>query len=349
MATESLYICINQGIYHPFEILTILVSLFAIGITILIMIHASIQFPKQTKMSFTFKCSFWISCGFVLVTLTTACTATILCVEGMQKAASISMVLMLTAYFCLLLTLLTTLLLRLRSTFDGSVYEVSKNNRFVMVTLYILTVLAIATSVTLFIIILYCDNNNLSCNISRSWVTGCISIACLGGFLYICTACYATFIFVNNMMVITKSGATSQRMIAPNGINNSTIQLNEAQNKLIRCTVRYVSLFFVATITSFMAVIILANNRNWNEDRKGFNDQVFNLLSSIDAITNLICLYLQYQYNAKYYVKYCHCLGDCWKSYFTRKVKSSMSTRRKLRNVKEYTKVQPDEASGEEN
>ncbi len=319
MAATNSHICVDSQAYYGAEIINIITSASGLLITVLIIIHASINLPKQTKMENFFKFLFWLTASLAILTLTFDILSTTFCVENIAKPSLISTVISLSSYLFLLLVLLTTLLTRLKITFDGSVYEISKHKKCGLFLLYLVSMSLAISAICLFTIRVYRSYN------IKDWIDSTESIqfnraslitGSLSGAFYIITAVWAVYIFSQNLMNVAI--LTSSTDIDYDG----DIELNKTQIKMIDSIARYVALFTVSSITSLLAVIILSAGKWWpgSDYRHG---QIYMIISGIDTVVNLLCCYLQYSFNIKYYEKYCGCLG-CWTPYFKKRMKHNM-------------------------
>eukprot|EP00484_Ammonia_sp_Unknown_P024043 CAMPEP_0197043586 /NCGR_PEP_ID=MMETSP1384-20130603/19812_1 /TAXON_ID=29189 /ORGANISM="Ammonia sp." /LENGTH=265 /DNA_ID=CAMNT_0042474907 /DNA_START=346 /DNA_END=1143 /DNA_ORIENTATION=+ len=170
-------------------------------------------------------------------------------------------------------------------------------------------------------------------------------LAICGVIVYVATASFAMFIFTRNLITLTNTRADSVLQLAATTqfFNQSSddndddwmlpseqdieyearkLKLNEDQLRLIDSISRYVSLFMIAILTSVLNVslVITAERLNWHRG----HSEVLNALPCLDCCINIVCLYLQYQFNVHYFQRYCKCVGACWKRYFTNKAKKNM-------------------------
>ena len=322
MPSAELHICVSYGDFVAEEIFTILLSIFAVIIHAIIIIHASIKLPKQKQMHKTFKILFYISSIVAMFTSISCLIATILCVQNYQILSLIFSTITVATYFLLLMTLLTTLLFRLRSTFQGSIYEITLKKQCCFAILYVSCILFAMLSVTLFILILYAgyyDYQWLGSYAHYVIDTILVTSACIAGLIYVFTAIWACYLFTNNLMCIA-------RLNKDNNDDDETgnCELNERQKKMISNITRYVSLFCVATLTSFICVVVISSRR-YVDRWEGKEGQIYGTSTIIDSVINMICLYFQYSFNVTYYETYCKCLEKCWAPYFIKKARSNVN------------------------
>ena len=323
MATQ-LNICVSEHIYESVEVTNIILSSLGIITTILIIIHASIQLPKQSKMKNIFKFLFWLTASLAILTQSCDIIATISCIEDIQQVSFLSIVISLASYLSLLLVLLTTLLARLKLTFDGSVYQLSIQKQCCLLILYILSMSLSVAAICVFTYMVYKTFHN------EYWVGSdqyhvinrtAIALGCMSGVFHLFTAAWSVYLFAKNLMDVAVSTFVDDGD-KEHGNGLGEINLNATQKKMIDSIARYVSLFSISTVTSFCTLIVLSGGRWWPEENKR-HGQTYMIISGVDSVINLICCYLQYQFNIKYYEKFCGCLG-CWRPYFIRTMKANM-------------------------
>ena len=115
-----------------------------------------------------------------------------------------------------------------------------------------------------------------------------------GAILYILTAILTVYLFVNSLMNVATSGQDL------NDYNSNKKQLNDLQLRFIDSISRYVGLFSIALLTSLVTVTLIALDR-WRDAEVDAYGQIISIVANIDTIFNLVCLYLQYQFNLGYY------------------------------------------------
>ena len=147
----------------------------------------------------------------------------------------------------------------------------------------------------------------------------CKWLASITGIIYVFTAIWTVYLFSMNLLDVAN---LSEDVAVAENIGIEDIKLNNTQIKLIDAIARYVTLFTIATLTSVITLMVLSANKWWPQNTS-VHGQVWMIIASVDTVLNLICLYLQYNFNIKYYRKCCSCLG-CWKPYFIRRLKMNM-------------------------
>lgn len=124
----------------------------------------------------------------------------------------------------------------------------------------------------------------------------------LMGAVYFGLTGYTMFIFTRNMYKLAKTRNDPHH-----------------EQVLLYATTKYVSLLSLAILSTWMelimSIIVTAVSYKKTFEERSEHSLLDNIsignLVSIDCVTNIICLYLQYPFNRKYYDKYCVCLKNC--------------------------------------
>eukprot|EP01083_Nonionella_stella_P141511 436248_1 len=223
--------------------------------------------------------------------------------------ACICSIVSLTCYSAMILALLATLLVRLKYTFDHSVYALSTHKCILSLVLFLSTSICFILTITCYTL----------------WVIGHISINFTLTFfmtitahvLYIITGIWAVAEFSQKLLNLTKLQARSSHNM------NDHIELNQSQKKLVHQIARYNALFALGTAMSVSSLIglILTFAVALNKGERSYSmlASIIHIFISIHSLGNVICLYLQYSFATKHYQKYCKCLDLCWKNIFSRK------------------------------
>ena len=209
------------------------------------------------------------------------------------------------AYYVLLLSLLGTQITRLQHTFAKSVYALSKVKLWSFGILFVVTMIAFGASVAFNLMahihgdaITEHSASNLDYHYIWVMYTAVISIV-----LYLITGTWAVIEFSKRLLELTKSQTNTVK-------NLENIELNESQQKLINQISRYNALFSLAVFTSALVVVAVSVTI---KDSTYWLINVTNYCTTIDCIVNIVCIYLQYSFATKYYIKYCKLLDLCWK------------------------------------
>ena len=114
--------------------------------------------------------------------------------------------------------------------------------------------------------------------------------------LYISLSMYGMKLFVFKMYALTRMRQSS--------INNQG-EFTAQQMKLLYATTKYVTLLSIAMISTLLNALL-----SWLlVDIFGTVFTAF--MMCFDGTINIVCLYLQFSNNKKYYDKYCICFGNC--------------------------------------
>eukprot|EP01084_Bolivina_argentea_P249328 417325_1 len=300
MSAEHYRKCFKDEPFTTSPIILTIVASTILIVTITIAISAVKQFQKLEQLNKTIKYLFYTS---ILATFTR-------CICSMvAHMACICDIIILFVYFLLLLSLLGTLLVRLKVTFDNSVYELSPQKMIMFLILYILTAICFSISVIYYVLahIETYAKGYFSMHYVHTMILGAVALI-----FYVFTGAFAVAEFSKKLLTLTKLRANTSRNV------NANNKLNEKQHQLINQIAKYNALFSVAACTSLtvsivvflFAVFITVN------DRSLWVTAVVQSISNIDCAVNVICLWLQYQIAAKYYDKYCICVDKCWKEIF---------------------------------
>ena len=216
------------------------------------------------------------------------------------------------------------LLMRLYFSFKESVFAITEYQKWICLVLYSLSVVTIIVQWIIDIVYIH------------------VIMLSLGALLYLGLSMYGMIIFVQKMYQLLKMRQSS--IMAQN--SNSEMQLNQQQIALLYTTTKYTLLLSIAMISTWIsgANAMYRTLHTWSTEvhPTGF------MISSIDIVTNIICLYLQFPFNKKYYDKYCRYLVNCCTYLMTRDLKrrhykESKSSEIQLKNVVATTPAAEDQ------
>ena len=361
MDASELNICLQQGQYDAIEIINLILSSIGLIVILPILIHAWFYLHQQEQIQSLFKALFWISAGFIVLTLITQLLSTIFCVEGQDMLALIFTIIAFDSYFWLLLTLLATLVCRIENTFNGTTYELPKCTRYLWLTMFIITMILSGIATIIFGANAFVtDSNQIRDNVIWTQFDYFGIYIAFGAVLfYVITAIWSCHIFVSRITDLANTSATTMVSIMvqqadledieeedmnPMHHEEDSIDLNDMlrlksldaiNERMLNCITRYTSLFAIAIFTSFLTVLCLGFATFWDEYdiRLG---QIFMIVSGVDVVINLICVYLQYDFNVGYYERLCKHVENCWKGYFMRKAKRKMAQTKKVNLNKDH-------------
>ena len=92
-----------------------------------------------------------------------------------------------------------------------------------------------------------------------------------------------------------------------------------AQQQYIGLAAKFVSLFSIAIMSSFLFPIVSILIRY------GPFEMQFGLMDSLDMVINIVCLYLQYAFADKEYRAYCVVADGCSRKWMTHNMKESVA------------------------
>ena len=222
-------------------------------------------------------------------------------------------------YFILILTILATLLFRLYITFKGSMFSISKCQKWSFLVLFSLS----TVSACIAIILLYVVNSytrNIVLFAAESPLLSIYSV--IFGVFYTLTSIYGMVVFCRKMHGITKLQMQSLRNVTD--INN--VSINKRQQKLLDAASKYISLLSIAIISTFLGFVafgIVISGFRWMpyDDPEEEHSETFEfwrttinfIVLPLDCTVNILCLYLQFPFAKDTYRKYCGCCSKCWK------------------------------------
>ena len=189
------------------------------------------------------------------------------------------------SYAGVLAAISLTLSFRLYHTFEQSALKIAQNQRLCIIILYIMFVL-----MGIIALVTYFGRYTLILLISD----GIIFV------LYVVINIYGMVLFSQKMYALIKMRRKH---------TDDTMIFNAKQKRLLYLTTKYVTLLSLATISTWITMIIaLVLFAIFGANQESLN--ITRIFMNFDFVINIICLYLQYPFNEKYYVKYCICFGD---------------------------------------
>jgi len=264
------------------------------------------------KMIFPLKALFYLA-SFSSICFTILSVSTIiLCLLSHKKEALIIGSISTFVYAFLFLCIWANLILRLMVAFKGTIYKMNGKQQtgFLIVFIY-LALNAFATSVCQLLMLV---GQGLAPSI---WFQFALGIAFM--VVFAISAMFAACTFLQNVFILGKSRTVKQ--IKP-FCEEEPIGLNQMQEKLMDLSAKYVSLFLLASTSSFISMF------------SGFYESASDLrisllLVPIDCGVNLLCIYLQYAFAEKHYNKFCGKLDWYCKKMMTAKWIQSIHTMRR--------------------
>jgi len=234
------------------------------------------------KMLFFFASTASIS--FTLLSITTIT----LCLTSYKKAALIVGSMSTFIYAFLFLCIWANLILRLFVAFRGSMYKMTDTQRNGYLAVFAYLVLnAFATSVCQLLMLV---GEGLAPSIYVQFGLGVVFMI-----VFAISSMVAVCSFVGKVFVLGKSRTKKQVKVFNEA---EPIALNKMQETLMHLSAKYVSLFLLASFSSAIAMF-----SGFYESASDIRISLF--LVPFDCCVNLICIYLQYAFAEKQYLRFC--------------------------------------------
>ena len=321
MSSSSAYL----QVYHSpnYEYITFCILGIGLLLQIIVGLKSIKEIPKLKELNKSIKLLYYVAIISSLIFTISRGSATIFyCCIGDYYIAEFFYPIECIFYTCIVACLLGTLLSRLYYTFNHSIFEISKMKMYTLIICNIgFFTFGIGSTIILFIIRIrglnYNDNEiNQLFNLS-------ILFASIAAMFYFIGSVFTSFLFVSNLFKLI-----TLRQLSSYNKNNDIeikkqIKLSEHHLVIIDQISRHVALLSLAiftTILTMMSYGIVVNARN----NVSILLEIFGIVEIIDVTINVICLYLQFSFAKKYYVKYCKCLQLFWKYIFSALTKHSM-------------------------
>eukprot|EP01084_Bolivina_argentea_P131266 231717_1 len=319
-------------------IFLVIISITALIILSFITYHSSIELSKLKKLRPSIKYLFITSiimCYFLFII---ALTRSIVCIGWNVYLPVIYMDAEFMLLYCTLFQILLAIyILRLHYTFNDSAFALTKLQMSIMGSLYIIITILMALYVFDYMVVTFHYQGDWK-RADRYFLEGILGyMGPIALVLYVIVSIYVLYLFVDKLLKLVKMGSFEA-------------ELSPSQRNMIHSASKYASIFSLAIITSIITVIgwnvstlLWDNNTNWNQGNS-FLQQIMLVSSTIDAIVNITCQYLQFSFTAKYYNKYCRkCMGMecCCKRILTYDVKKS-------NQCVEFTTISADGTSDED-
>jgi len=190
--------------------------------------------------------------------------------------------------FVFYLTLLATLILRLRIVFKGSVLEMTTTTKRMFSVLFvILTAMVIPCFVSLSLF--FSGHQTVGEPLYFSSIPLFITT-------YLLISGLSVHFFSRNLSKLAESIAASRRDLS---VKSKGTSLNAEQQRLLELSAKYFLLFFVVILSTVLSVVL----------QNIVSFALVPLFISIDFCINLLCLYLQFGFADEQYQRLCGCLG----------------------------------------
>jgi len=240
-----------------------------------------------------------------------------LCLSSHRKEALITASISTFVYAFLFLCIWANLTVRLFVAFRESVFKISERQYIgYFVTFIFLVLNAFAASVCQLLMLL---GEGLTPPI---WVQ--FGLGILFMVVFAISALCVVFSFLDKLFILGKARTKRQIKVF---CEEDRIGLNMMQQKLMNLSSKYISLFLMASFSSFITMF-----SGFYESASDLRISLF--LVPVDCCVNLICIYLQYEFAVHQYAKCCGKLDRFCKGIMTKIwVKSIHSDRRDERNL----------------
>jgi len=268
-------------------------------------------------MILTLKVLFYLasasSLGFTVLSITAIC----LCLFSFKKAALIVGALSTLVYAIIFHCIWANLILRLFVAFRDSVYKMTTREKVGYLTVFVfLSINALATSTCQLLILL---GQRPTPSIWIQFALGILFMA-----VFSISALCAVCSFSRKLLILSKAQTMKQTKAFR---EEEPIALNKKQEKLVNLSSKYVSLFLVASLSSFVTLFSGVYETSTN-----LRISIF--LVPIDCAINLICIYLQYAFAGHQYNRYCSKFDwSCKKVITARWVQAIHTMRREERDI----------------
>ena len=219
------------------------------------------------------------------------------------------------SFMVFMMTLLSTLVLRLHLTFQSSIYRMSKKTKSSFIAMFIMM-----TLMTFLFLIL----GSLGTYSRFAFMLILFFII-----LFLIGSAMAVGLFVNNLRLLINTRSSSKYNV---DITVDAIQLDQNQQKLSDLAARYLLLYTVATASTVVTwILLILMSRIAGIDVR--------LLIPVDWCINMLCVYLQFGFVSHHYKRLCGCADACCRTVI------SKQTRRSIRRFTMDSKMTPTESS----
>ena len=309
MASSTKVLCSGNDLLIM-KIIQIIISVLGQAITIYISYHAVKKLPKLKKLSVILKRLFYVTLICADIILSTSIIKQCLCLFDAASGIVISTCrsLIICAYNILILSLLSTLIYRLFTSFKGSVFELHISIEWTFIILFCSVVFgSIMTIISqVMVSFVFAGDWNAAVNqypLLSGWI-GAVTLM-----LYILISIASLSLFVFQLLKFAKFQTDI----------DSGEQLSKSQKKTINKTSKYAALLSIAIFTSIInAIIWIISEYLWDytlgqtfSTKNAIIAEIGFMTTYIDVIINEVCLYLQFSAVAQCYARYCRHYQGC--------------------------------------
>ena len=287
---------------------------------LIIVIYISVISIKQLRshsMHTHIKVTYFITCALSIIAFTAFLMSTVVCPGTFRD---ILFTVGNLGYIGVGECVLAMLLLRLYFTFKDSIFEISEYQKWICIISYSMF-LSIATT-TLIIAIFV------------SPAPGIDAVRFIGTILtmiiYFGLSIYGMILFAQKMYQLVKMRQSS--IYNQSSDDENEIEFNEQQKQLLYTTTKYLTLLTLSMVLTWINLsgALISYAISPNDYTASLILYIFGVLvTSIDFVIIIICLYLQYPFSKKYYDKYCKCFANCCTWIMMKKLTRSYQMRAK--------------------
>jgi hypothetical protein len=243
-----------------------------------------------------------------------------LCLSSHKKTALITASISTFVYAFLFLCIWANLTVRLFVAFRESVFKINRRQQIgYKITFFFLLLNAFAASACQLLMLV---GEGLDRLVPSIWVQFTLGIVFM--VVFAVSALCVVVSFLDKLFILGKARTKKQVKVF---CETEPIGLNKMQQKLMNLSSKYISLFLMASFSSFITMF-----SGFYESASDLRISLF--LVPVDCCVNLICIYLQYEFAVSHYTKCCGKLDRCCKYIMTKTwVDSIHSDRREERNL----------------
>ena len=297
MSTPNSDTCLKDGTF----LITFIPSLFCLFVVIWMTISSTIKLRNKTEkqIRLSIKMIYYISCIFsIIIIILQSISMCILCNKAIFSAIYYQLAYFSTIlYSGLLYTIWIMLSLRIYYTFKNSAFKMSKCETY---TVLILLGICIINSIFQYIHMGYWYLILHTRDFPGIYKLVHTSSTLIGVISYSFGTIFGIYIFAHKMYKLGQL------------IGANMDHTHQREMKLLNTTSKYIALLSIAMLTTWLSfliyMILIFSFAEWTV----FLMQMYQLQFSIDCMVNVLCLFLQYPFNKKYYNKHCRCFGNFW-------------------------------------
>ena len=305
MPTNS---CLESGIF----LIGVIPGSLSLIPVLYIIIKSISQLRSEEAIKISIKSLHYATClASAMTIIMCSIDAYFLCIPNSANMRILSL-LRVSAYFITGYCLLSILLIRLYSSFQDSIFAVTKCQKFKLIVSFSIAALSGAIALTM-------NAGRNASDWDHMGMEGQILkyLTATQYFCYSFVCIYGTYVFAKKMYQLSQATTNLNRR------DSNARRLNKKQMQLLNVASKYISLLILSigcTWIAFVIVLFLA------ETGLGIMvmEQLIRMQYSIDCMVNTLCLYLQYPFSEGLYNKYCACFGKMWLCVFKKTLQNGL-------------------------